>query len=381
MMPRYGRGYYSSRDIGHERARQHIEDYRRLEAELGGSLEDVKQYFFALNPAQLQKILGLYGQQYGVSARQYAERIIRKWQTNRVHMSGQTATRLFKLLPSHMPLESKYRLIENLWNHVGTTTRKALRIGLDATTEQVTQAVREHLDDVVVPHRIPAAFEGRFNWLAAGDAQLKQDLLNHMRQHMEKALVAEAARLQLPIMQDHLRSNAGQQTYRLAQILKLGNHELELLIDKNASGVAIVEPFVQSTISRAASAAAGQKSNLSWVWWAIAAAVALYFFVGPKTPKTSYQPSTSTPTYQPSTRPTNQPSTMPPPTTRAEPLQPSPRPATTAAPPPPGASADGLADHGPGRVTCDVQWSQSHMPESNYQNFIRDCMRRYPERR
>lgn len=373
-MARYRRSYRSRDEISREYARQHIEDYRRLEAELGGSLEDVKQYFFALNPAQLQKMLALYGQQYGASARQYAERIIKKWQTNRVQMSGQTATRLFKLLPSHMPLEGKYRLIENLWNHVGATTRKTLQIGLDATTEQVVQSVRGYLDEVVVPYRIPATFEGRFNWLAAGDAQLKQDLLNHMRQHMEKALVAEAARLQLPIMQDHLRSSAGQQTYRLAQILKLGNHELELLIDKNASGVAVVEPAVPFT--RAVNAATGQKSNFSWVWWVIAAAVALYFLAGQKSPKPSYRPPpTYTPTYQPTTRPTYQPTTTPP-TIRAEPLQPSTRPAVVAAPPS-SASADGLANHGTGRVTCDVQWSQSHMPESTYQNFIRDCMRRY----
>jgi hypothetical protein len=152
-----------------------------------------------------------------------------------------------------MPKESKYRLIESLWNHVGATTRKTLRIGLDASIDQVLEAVRRHLDEVVVPHRIPAAMEGRFNWLAADDASLKQDLLNHLRQHMERNLVIEAARLQLPIMQDHLRGDAGSQTFRLAQILKLGNHELELLIDKSASGVAVVEP--QAMISRAVSAA------------------------------------------------------------------------------------------------------------------------------
>jgi hypothetical protein len=125
--------------------------------------------------------------------------------------------------------------------------------------------VRKHLDEVVVPHRIPATLEGPFNWLAAGDVHVKQDLLNHLRQHMEKTLVVDGAHLQLPVMQDHLRNDAGRQTLRLAQILKLGNHELELLIDKNASGVLVVEPLVplQSTIGRAASAAIAQKSNNS----------------------------------------------------------------------------------------------------------------------
>jgi hypothetical protein len=58
-----------------------------------------------------------------------------------------------------MPLESKYSIIENLWNHVGATTRKTLRIGLDACTKQVIEAVRKHLDEVVVQHRIPAVWK------------------------------------------------------------------------------------------------------------------------------------------------------------------------------------------------------------------------------
>ncbi len=41
-----------------------------------------------------------------------------------------------------------------------------------------------------------------------------------------------------------------------------------------------------------------------------------------------------------------------------------------------GGASDGVADHGPGRVACDVQWYQSHRPEADYQDFIRSCMRR-----
>jgi hypothetical protein len=180
------------------------------------------------------------------------------------------------------------------------------------------------------------------------------------------------------VLLDHLRSDAGQYTHRVAQVLKIGNHELELLIDKNASGVAVVEPYVpfQRTVSPAATATGG--ASFKWLWWAIAAAVALYFLAGPQTSKPSYQPSTYTPPYQPRTRPAYQPST-PPPSIRTEPLQPTarpPAPAPTPALPQSGASADSLADHGPGRVTCDVQWSQLHRRESGYQDFIRDCMRR-----
>jgi hypothetical protein len=185
-------------------------------------------------------------------------------------MSGTVAERLVALLPPRMPLSIKYQLIENLWNHVGATTRKTLRVGMDASIEQVIEAVRKHLDEVVVQHRIPAGLEGRFTWLAAGDARVKQDLLNHLRQHLEKKLLVDAARLQLPMMQDHLRGEAGRQTFRLAQILKVGNHELELLIDKNATGVTVVEPYV------ALHPPTSQPESLKWLWWVAAAIVILY---------------------------------------------------------------------------------------------------------
>lgn len=58
---RYSRRYHGRHvDIGHERARQHIEDARRLSAELGGTDKDVKEYFFSLPPHSLRLILDAY---------------------------------------------------------------------------------------------------------------------------------------------------------------------------------------------------------------------------------------------------------------------------------------------------------------------------------
>ena len=168
-----------------------------------------------------------------------------------------------------MPLAAKYKLIENLWKHVGPKSTKALRVGLDVDVEQALNAVRVHIEEVVIRYRIPESLEKRFNWLAAGDSHVKQELLNYLR-HFEKTLVVEGARLQLPIMLAHLRGEAGRQTHRLTQVLKIGNHELELPIDKNALGVSVVEPrALRST------AAAGARNN-TWVWWIVAAIVILF---------------------------------------------------------------------------------------------------------
>jgi hypothetical protein len=78
-----------------------------------------------------------------------------------------------------------------------------------------------------------------------GDSHVKQDLLNHVR-NQEKYLVAESARLQLPVPVSHIQRAAGGQTHRLAQILKTGKHKLELVIDRATTGVSLVEPKVVS---------------------------------------------------------------------------------------------------------------------------------------
>jgi hypothetical protein len=313
-----------------------------------------------------------------------------------------------------MPLATKYQLIENLWNHVGPKSKKTLRVGLDANIEQVLDAITSHIDNVVVHFRIPESLERRFNWLAAGDAHVKQDLLNHLRS-FEKALVVDGARERLPVMIEHLRSEAGRHTHRIADVLKIGNHELELLIDKASSGVSVVEPFVslQSTVIRTASAATG---SYKWLWWVAAAAVALFIFARPQSPGSSYQPS-ARPTYEPSTHTTYQPTTRASQPSTPAPYQPTTRPTTKsmadtgwtnlddnvpsyqpnlrASPPqqpdahPPRptqttaatstAQTEALVGHGPGRVHCDVPWSDLHRSPDGYQDFIRDCMRRNPQ--
>lgn len=268
---RYRSSYdYGSRSVGMERALQHIEEARQLSQELGGTDKDVKAYFFSLPANRLRTILSAYETKHGREAMEYAEATLPKWRSGRVQMSGMVASRLFNLLPPRMPLPEKYKLTENLWQHVGPSSRKTLRVGLDAGIEDALGVVRDHIEQVVVNYKIPETLERRFDWLSAGDVHVKQDLLNHLRQ-MEKSLVVEGARAQLPVMLAHLSGADGRNTHRLAQVLKIGRHELELLIDKKASGVKLEEPSVA-----ARAVAASSSESYAWVWW-IAAALALWF--------------------------------------------------------------------------------------------------------
>ena len=261
---------YSSRSVGHERALRHIEEAKQLSRELGGADKDVKEYFFSLSADQLKSILEEYESIHGRSAREYAERTLPKWRSGRVTMSGQNAGRLFALLPPRMPLAAKYKLTENLWHHVGPSSRKTLRVGLNAGINDAVTAVRDHVEQVVINYKIPETLERRFNWLSVGDVHVKQELLNHLRQ-MEKTLAVEGVKAQLPVMLAHLNGTDGQHTHRLAQVLKVGKHELEILVDKGSPGVKLEEPIIAFR-----PAAASSSGSYAWLWWLIGIAIVLF---------------------------------------------------------------------------------------------------------
>lgn len=254
-----------------ERALQHIEDAKRLTAELGGTDKDVKEYFFSLPPHQLTHVLDQYERQHGRSARQYAEATMPDWRSGRVHMSGTVAERLFSLLPPRMPLATKYKLTENLWKHVGPRSKKRLRVGVTADLELALDAVRTHINEVVVAYKVPENLERRFNWLSAGDVGVKQELLNHVRQ-MEKSLVVEGARVQLPVLMEHLQTSAGTYTHRATQTLIVGKHELEILLDKAFEGVALEE------WSPLRSFGASGRGGAFW-WWIILLGLAAFWLL------------------------------------------------------------------------------------------------------
>ena len=273
--PRYGYRNRYSRSAGHERALEHIREAKKLTQELGGSDQDVKKYFFSIPPRQLREIFDEYENKFGTKAREYAEETFPKWRDGRVQMSGMVASRLFRLLPPRMPLAEKYKLTENLWRHTGPKSHKILRIGLDSEVEDVVMAIHDHIERVVIDYKIPETLERRFEWLSAGDIDVRQRLLNHVRQ-MEKALVIDGARKQVPIMLEHLHGSEGQYTHRLAQVLEIGKHKLEILVDKVTTGVKLEEP---SAVSTKASVTGSSGFGYGWVWWLIVGAVILFFVV------------------------------------------------------------------------------------------------------
>ena len=257
---------YRSHSVGAERALQHIREAEALSQELGGTDTDVKEYFFSLPKSKLQIILDKYERKHGRQARDYAEDTLPKWKTGQVHMSGMVAERLFSLLPPTMPIESKFKLTESLWNHVGPSSNKTYYIGLDVDIQEISQRVKDHLAKVVTPYEIADSMESRFNWLSQGDIETKQKLLNYFREQ-EKSLLSTALSTQLPILLNHLQSDKGSLTTHTAQILKVGKHEVRVEINDRINGISETSPTRPQ-----------ESDNNDWIWWVIGVIILFIYF-------------------------------------------------------------------------------------------------------
>lgn len=227
-MGRYYRKLGYSR--GSEYARRHIEEAHEFSREIGGTDKDVKEYFFSLRSSQLESLLDEYGRKYGSSAKSYARLTYSKWKNGYTQMSGLVAKRLFSLLPPRMPLAKKYELAENVWNHFGPQSNHSFTIGVNTDVERVAEIVSSKLDQAVTEYNIPENIKNRFNWLSAGDLDLKEKLLNHFRQ-MQKRLAVEKARAEIPILQKQIRDHPDI-TGHVKSVLQINKHQVGIWIDK-----------------------------------------------------------------------------------------------------------------------------------------------------
>lgn len=232
------------RQLDEIRRERHVAEAEAFASETGGADRQVKDYFFGLRPDELRDVLREYCRRHGEKARDYAEETFPAWRSGRRRMSGMVAQRLFDLLPPRMPVARKLSVAEQLWHHMGPRSRKTIVVGPGDDAAAVLRHIASHIERVVVKHRISTDFEKRFNWLAGGDVDVKQMLLNHVEQQ-EKKLVVEGARQQLPVMLKHLRTDRGRTIRRLAQTLTIGNHRLEIRLEAGAeAGVPVIaDPY------------------------------------------------------------------------------------------------------------------------------------------
>ena len=268
---RYQRLSYRRRSAGYESALRHIEEARQLSSTLGGTDRTVKNYLFGLSGKELDAVLRDYGDKYGKTAKSYAIQTMPRWRSGRVAMSGMVAERFFNLLPPRMPLSTKYQIAEELWRYVGPRSSKTLRFGPDVTSQEVVRLAERHISTVLEEYKIPEALERRFDWLAANDVTVKQEILNHL-QGLDKKLVSEAARLQADVMVQHLLEDQAKLTRRFTHTLSIGNHQLMLLADGRAQGCQLEEyKAVDSGSNRFSDSGSNRfsGSDYGWIWWVV----------------------------------------------------------------------------------------------------------------
>ena len=264
---RYG-GYSNS--IGLERALEHIREAEELSRELGGTDKDVKEYFFSLPRHELRKVFDEYGRKYGRVKQEYAEETFHQWKTGQRKMSGLVAGRLFNLLPPRMPLKDKYALVESLWKEYCPKSDKVLLIGADAHNREIIDTIQSHLMNAVVNYVIPEPLERRFKWLAAGDVDVKQQLLNYFLQK-EKSLILHAMNHRIPVLLNHLREH-GSITHKMQQQIEIGKHKLDLQFITKKSGIKL-----QDRSDYWASRVSASGFNWGCLWYIIIALILIYF--------------------------------------------------------------------------------------------------------
>lgn len=254
------KSYSGYSDRNYEHARRHIREGEALSRELGGTDEDVKRYFFSLSTTELGPVLREYERDYGTKAREYAEETIPRWRSGRVKMGGQTASRLFKLLPKYMPPERKNGLVESLWTQHAPKCEATIFFGANANVQKVREAIREQLNTSA--YSIPEPLQRRFQWLSGGDSVCYQQMLNHFRQR-DRDMAIEAATGYVATLLRELPTTGGT-VQGFTRIAKVGGHAVHVVFDHATDGLRIKAGAPHSAV-----AVRGKSPDFTWVLWVI----------------------------------------------------------------------------------------------------------------
>ncbi len=111
------------------------------------------------------------------------------------------------LLPRFMPLNRKYALLESLWEKLAPRSEYSIAFGRDSNARDLGDVVDQHLTATVNGHTIPDALQSRFKWLADGDAQVMQVLLNHFQMRDRQQTIA-AVCAEVALILQHTQNNA-----------------------------------------------------------------------------------------------------------------------------------------------------------------------------
>jgi len=248
-----------SKKTGLERAKKHIAEAKELSAELGGTDQDVKKWFFSLKESDMKKVWSLYGEAYGQTKLEYAQLTFPRWKSGKRVMSGLVASRLFKILPPMMPVSAKYDLVESLWNHVGPKKKRLIIAGSQSSSEEIVSIFREEVSNLTTKWEIPNGMSIRFNWLSENNSKVTQELLSHIRKQ-EKELGERVIEQHVPILKEKFSGELKETTIRLSHIIEVGKQSVELRLQGEGSTIKVSDWYSASTGS------SGSAGGTPWLW-------------------------------------------------------------------------------------------------------------------
>lgn len=260
-MARYRRSTYRNYSYGYTKptgiymAEKHIEAFRKLENELGGSIHDVKQYLYSLSDEELIPIFDQYEyivslekqkkKDGSLSARLYAEKTLKKWKSGEVEMSGIVAERFFKILPIFMPLDIKYKLIESLYNHLEEQSPdeliKNFYIGYDVDIKQLQKEINNFFEESLISKIQHQSLENRFNWLSQNDSILKLQLINYFNE-LKKNILLEELEPTLKILLSKIHSSNGKYVSELEHSITIRKKTAKVIFHKKVTGIMYEKP-------------------------------------------------------------------------------------------------------------------------------------------
>lgn len=185
---------------GHRRVAPQTND-SRIRATYLGLDDDVRILFLNLDGDTLNRIFQDYGAQYGDGARLYARAAYQKWRNGSRTMSGEVRERLLNLVPKHLPFETKYELLTQLWHRTLPAAQVRVEITPEEGIDRAERVVFDHIE-ALRSQTIPHAVATRLQWLSSGDGPAAQRLL---QQAMAAQLAAAHANLR-PVLVNLLRA-------------------------------------------------------------------------------------------------------------------------------------------------------------------------------
>jgi hypothetical protein len=175
----------------------HAAERARVSALYGGVDADVRQVFFNLPQAILDRVLADYKQQHGNSACGYAKQAYLKWKSGRVRMSGLVSERLLAIVPRYLDFGVKYDLLEKLCRRRDGTNLR-VEITADMTAREAIGIVLRAIENASSA-KLPDHIVQRLHWLAENDGKAAQILLRQVRareyEFIVRAVQAELQRL------------------------------------------------------------------------------------------------------------------------------------------------------------------------------------------